>query len=107
MTGTKPLPLRDMPAVTVANYRRLADGICPPGSAFASRLREAANIIERLEWERSYAIRWANESVTSVQAALFPCRDLLEELYLTFPTDSNWDLLTRAREALIKAGGLA
>ena len=60
----------------VTDQRKLA-AVCGEGSVGRAMATEAADAIERLVWQRAYAIRWANESVASVQKAMFACRDAL------------------------------
>lgn len=60
--------------------------------------------IERLQKERDYAIRWANQSVAMLQETFFPLADALRDLeaYLRNTAHHNAPEAAAARKALAR-----
>lgn len=65
-------------------------------------MSETAEQIARLQKERDYAIRWANQSVAMLQASFFPLADALRGLeeYLRHTPHHNAPEAAAARKAL-------
>lgn len=114
MTEKPPMPTQT--PGNVALEQRMLASQCGDGSVGRTMANEAAATIERLIWERNHALRWAHESIQSVQDALFPCRDALEPFAKVEPFDHSPDDAQcgnlqragdyrRARAAFIAAGG--
>lgn len=63
--------------------------------------------IERLQRERDYAVRWANQSIAMLQDAFFPVADALRDLeaYLRNTPHHNAPEAAAARKVLAKFDG--